>query len=214
VTEHPAPAPSRPGVLEIEARDGSRILIRPVLPEDADRLRAGFAELSDESKYRRFMAPMAELPAEQVRYLTEIDYHDHMAWVALDPTRPGQPGLGVARYVRVADEPEVAEAAVTVVDSHHGRGIGTILLALLALSARENGVTTFRAFVLEDNLQVLEILRELGGVVEEHEGSVLRVDLPIPRGAEDLPDTPTGRVLRDILGRLVPPPDMVFPRTP
>ncbi len=214
MTKHPATAPSRPGVLEVEARDGSRILIRPILPEDADRLRQGFAELSDESKYRRFMAPMSELPDEQVRYLTEVDYRDHMAWVALDPTRPGQPGLGVARYVRVPDEPEVAEAAVTVVDSHHGRGIGTILLALLALSARENGVRTFRAFVLDENLQVLEILRELGGTVEEHEGSVMRVDVPVPASPDALPDTPTGRVLRDIAERLIPPPDMLFPRTP
>ncbi len=208
------PEPSRSVILEVEARDGTPMLVRPILPDDADRLRAGFHELSDESRYLRFMAPLAELSDEQVQHLTEIDYHDHMAWVALDPTRPGQPGLGVARYVRVADEPTVAEAAVTVVDSHHGRGIGTILLAMLALSARENGITTFRAFVLEENLTVLEILREMGGSVEQFDGSVMKVDVPIPEDPDDLPDTPTGRVFRAAARRLIPPGSILYRHLP
>jgi len=198
--------------MELEARDGTPILVRPILPEDADRLRAGFRALSEESRYRRFMAPIAELGDEQVRYLTQIDYRDHMAWVAVDPTLPDQPGLGVARYVRVADEPDVAEAAITVVDSHHGRGIGTILLAMLALSARENGVRSFRGYVLEDNGPVLEILRELGGVVEQFDGSVMRVDVPIPEDPDDLPDTPTGRVFRAVAKRLIPPGSLLVRR--
>jgi RimJ/RimL family protein N-acetyltransferase len=197
-------------LLEVEARDGTPMLVRPILPEDADRLRAGFQELSEESRYLRFMAPLAELSDERVEHLTRIDYHDHMAWVALDPNRPGQPGLGVARYVRVPDEPTVAEAAVTVVDSHHGRGIGTILLALLAGSARENGIHTFRAFVLEENLVVLELLREMGGVVEQVEGSVMKVDVPIPEDPDDLPDTPTGRVFKAAAKRLIPPGSLLY----
>jgi GNAT superfamily N-acetyltransferase len=204
------PESSRPVILEVEARDGTPMLVRPILAEDADRLRAGFQELSEESRYLRFMAPLADLSDDQVQHLTRIDYHDHMAWVALDPTRPGQPGLGVARYVRVAEEPTVAEAAVTVVDSHHGRGIGTILLAMLALSARENGITTFRAFVLEENLAVLELLREMGGLVERFEGSVMKVDVPIPEDPDDLPDTPAGRVFRAAARRLIPPGSILY----
>jgi GNAT superfamily N-acetyltransferase len=204
------PESSRPLILEVEARDGTPMLVRPILAEDADRLRAGFQELSEESRYLRFMAPLADLSDDQVQHLTRIDYHDHMAWVALDPTRPGQPGLGVARYVRVAEEPTVAEAAVTVVDSHHGRGIGTILLAMLALSARENGITTFRAFVLEENLAVLELLREMGGLVERFEGSVMKVDVPIPEDPDDLPDTPAGRVFRAAARRLIPPGSILY----
>jgi GNAT superfamily N-acetyltransferase len=204
------PESSRPLILEVEARDGTPMLVRPILAEDADRLRAGFQELSEESRYLRFMAPLADLSDDQVQHLTRIDYHDHMAWVALDPTRPGQPGLGVARYVRVAEEPTVAEAAVTVVDSHHGRGIGTILLAMLALSARENGITTFRAFVLEENLAVLELLREMGGLVERFDGSVMKVDVPIPEDPDDLPDTPAGRVFRAAARRLIPPGSILY----
>jgi hypothetical protein len=68
------------------------------------------------------MAPISELSSDQLSYLTEIDYWDHMAWVALDPTQPGQPGMGVARYVRMADDPAAAQAAVAVVDEHQGAG--------------------------------------------------------------------------------------------
>ena len=198
------PEPTGPILLETEARDGTPLLIRPILPEDAARLRAGFQELSPESRYLRFMSPLVELSDEQVERLTRIDYRDHMAWVAVDPTKPGQPGLGVARYVRVAEEPTVAEAAITVVDSHHGRGIGTILLAVLALSARDNGITTFRAYVLEENLVVLELLREMGGVTEQFDGSVMKVDVPLPEDPDDIPDTPTGRVFRAAAGKLIP----------
>src|SRR5947207_5929492 len=106
-------------------RDGSPVVVRPILPEDRDRLVEGFARLSDESRYRRFGTPVRRLTDEQLRYLTEIDYETHMAWIALDPATPGEPGLGVARYVRLPGEPEVAEAAVTVVDSHQGLGLGT-----------------------------------------------------------------------------------------
>jgi hypothetical protein len=55
------------------------------------------------------MSPVTQLSEDQLRHLTEIDYRDHMAWVALDPTEPEVPGIGVARYMRLAAEPMVAE---------------------------------------------------------------------------------------------------------
>jgi RimJ/RimL family protein N-acetyltransferase len=190
--------------IEFPLRDGTLVAIRPILPSDADRLRDGFERLSPESRYRRFMSAVDELSDEQVYFLTHVDYEDHMAWVALDPLDPGRRGLGVARYVRVADEPSVAEAAVTVVDSHQGRGLGTVLLGVLALSALRNGIGTFRALVLEANAQMLAILRDLGAKAE-HDGSSFRVDVPLPADPEDLPDTPAGRVFRSVAKRLLDP---------
>src|SRR5207244_4793322 len=122
-----------------------------------ERLREAFHRLSMESRIRRFMSPISELSAGQLRYLTEIDYRNHMAWVALDPSMPGMPGMGVARYVRLPDVPVAAQAAVTVEGEHQGRGSGTILMGLLTLSAREMGITTFRAYVLEENCPMLRI---------------------------------------------------------
>lgn len=194
-----------PVAVELSLRDGTPVVIRPITPEDKARLREGLRRLSEGSRYRRFMAPVADLSDEGLRYLTEIDYRDHMAWIACDPTAPGQPGLGVARYVRVPKEPTVAEAAVAVVDSHQGRGLGTLLLGALALFATENGVRTFRAYVLEANRPVLEMLRDLGATVTREGSGVLRVEARIAERPDDLPDTPTGRVFKAVARELVPP---------
>jgi RimJ/RimL family protein N-acetyltransferase len=198
-------AAGHPAAIELYARDGNPIRVRPILPQDKGRLLDAFHRLSLESRIRRFMSPVAELSQEQLRYLTEIDYRDHMAWVALDPTQPDMPGIGVARYVRLPSEPAVAEAAVTVVDEHQGRGVGTILMGMLTLSAQQMGITTLRAYVLEENRPMLEILRGLGATVSHEEAGVLRVDAPVLADPEDIPDTPTGRVFKAVARRVIPP---------
>ena len=194
-------------------RDGTRILVRPILPEDRDRLREGLVRLSAQSRYRRFLTSLEHLSDQQVRDLTEIDYDDHMAWVAVDPSRPDRPGLGVARYVRLAEEPAVAEAAVTVLDEYQGRGIGTILLRMLAGSAREHGIRSFRGYVLAENAPMMDILQDLGATAVQ-EGPLLRVDVPIPATVEELPDTPTGRVFKSVAKGELPPFRLRDPGTP
>jgi GNAT superfamily N-acetyltransferase len=84
---------------------------------------------------------MPKLTEGMVRYLTEIDHHDHEAIIALDE-QTGE-GIGVARYVRDQERPEVAEVAVTVIDDWQGRGLGTLLLEVISARAREEGITTF-----------------------------------------------------------------------
>ncbi|HEY7283368.1 MAG TPA: GNAT family N-acetyltransferase [Actinomycetota bacterium] len=191
-------------------RNGADVVVRPILPDDKERLVEAFARLSETSRYRRFGTPVRHLTDEQVRSLTEIDYDDHMAWVAVDPSVPGRPGLGVARYVRLPDEPTVAEAAVTVVDSHQGLGLGSILLGVLGLSAVAHGIRAFRAYVLEENDAVQELFTGLGASMH-HDGSMLRVDVPLPEDPADLPDTPTGRVFRAVASHMLPPPDARYP---
>lgn len=130
---------------EAELLDGTRVRIRPIVPQDKERLVAAFERLSPESRYRRFLSPVDEITPDLLRRLTEIDYVDHFAWAALLADDPGEPSVGVARYVRLPDEPGVAEAAVTVVDEYQGRGLGTLLQALGAV-ALEHGIRRFRGF--------------------------------------------------------------------
>jgi GNAT superfamily N-acetyltransferase len=187
-------------------RDGALVLIRPVGPEDRDLLREGMAQLSDRSRYRRFMCPVRELSAAQLEQLTDIDHVDHMAWGAgeIVDGAAGR-GLGIARYVRLAEEPQVAEAAVAVIDSFQGRGLGSALLAALTCSAAENGISTFRAFVLEENDPMLRMLVDLGATLMPEGGGVVRVEMPVPREIGDLPDTATGRVFKAVAREMVPP---------
>ena len=90
-------------------------------------------------------------------------------------------GIGVARFVRSADDPEVAEVAVAVADSWQNRGVATALLGRLTQRAREEGVRRFSAEILADNRPMLELIEELGDVTMRHldHGSV-RIELELP----------------------------------
>lgn len=162
-------------------RDGSAVLVRPIEPSDSDLLRAGFERLSDESRYRRFLSPVARLSESQLRYLTDVDHRDHEALIAIDPDS-GE-AVAVARYVRT--DAETAEFAVTVVDDWQGRGLGTAVLELLTGRARDEGIMRFGALLLAGNAEMLELLGRLGPVrtLAREQGTVaVEVELP-PGGA-------------------------------
>lgn len=174
--------------------DGTELEIRPIEPNDKDGLAEGFAKLSPESRYRRFLSPIDHLSSGSLAYLTEVDHHDHEALVALVASTREPAGVG--RYIRIDDEPEIAEVAVAVPDAWQGRGVGTELLARLAERAREENVSTFRATCLSDNIEALHVLESLGperplgsgaGVIE------LEVDLDRPM----LSANPLRRALRE-----------------
>lgn len=184
--------------LQTTLRDGTEILVRPVTPADKPVLREAFTRLSEQSRYRRFMRPVRELTEEQLDYLTKIDHTTHMAWIAVDPASAEHPGLGVARCIRSAKDPTVAEVAVTVVDSHQGRGLGTLLLGVITRAAVQQGVTTFVAHVLAENAPMLNLFTALGSTVTVDDAGVLAVRMPLPQRVEDLPRSPTGRVFHEV----------------
>jgi len=98
-------------------RDGSVIHIRPIAPEDRALLEERFEQLSEESRYKRFLPAVRPLDRRQLDYFTRVDHADHEALLALGPH--GREPVGVARYVRLAD-PESAEVAIAVVDRLQG----------------------------------------------------------------------------------------------
>jgi GNAT superfamily N-acetyltransferase len=188
---------------------GERVLFRQIRPSDKERLLKGFQMLSPESRYRRFFRNMDTLSEAQLAYLTELDFEDHYAWIGVLPDRPGEPGLGVARWIRISDEPEVAEGAVTVLDAYHGQGLGSTLLWLAARSAIEKGVKAFRVWVQGDNHPMLAILEDIGTTPTQWEAGVSEIDIPLPSDPEDLAANPAALVLRavasgDVEGRAEP----------
>ena len=140
-------------------RDGSAVLIRPVHSADAPLLADGFTRLSPESRQMRFLTRKRELSPAELRYLTHIDHHDHEALGALNHA-DGR-GVGIARYIRDAGDPQAAEVAVTIVDDWQGRGLGTELLAQLAGRARSEGICRFTALVAADNAAMIGLLRNM-----------------------------------------------------
>ena len=140
--------------------DGTPVLIRPVTPQDRAELAAGFRELSPQSRYRRFLAATEQLDERTLRYLTELDHHDHEALAAFDPA-DGH-GIGVARYVTGPGDPCLAELAVVVADDWQGRGLGTLLVERVVDRAREEGLQHLSALVLATNASMLDLLERHG----------------------------------------------------
>jgi GNAT superfamily N-acetyltransferase len=145
-------------------RDGSRVLIGRVTADDAPTLAEGFARLSEESRRLRFLTSKPNLTQAELRYLTEVDGRNHEALGAIDP-ETGR-GVGIARYVRDANNPTRAEAAVTVADDWQRRGLGRLLLERLTERAREEGITHFTALVASDNAGMRALVQRLGFPVE------------------------------------------------
>ena len=173
-------------------RDGSTAVLRPIRADDRDAIAQGFEEMSEESRYRRFMSPLPTLSAAQLTYLTDIDHHDHEAIVAFTPER--EP-MGVARYVRTDPDSDAAEVAVAVVDRYQGKGVATALLDLLVARAREEGVRRFSATALASNDDVIDLLRRIGpSHTDPSSGGVVEMEIELP--AETHPDSTLRRLLR------------------
>jgi len=162
----------------VSLRDGTRVRLRPIRPDDKHLLARGFERLSEDSRYRRFFTPMSELSPAQLEYLTEVDHHDHEAVVAVDDQ--GEL-VGVARYVRSASEPDAAEAAVAVVDDWQGRGVGRALLNRLANRGRQEGIRRFTALVQADNQAALELIGGVPLTERSRDGSELHLVMKLPR---------------------------------
>ena len=173
--------PTRPHTrgFNAELRDGRRVRVRLITPADKSGLIAGLARLSPRSRYLRFHRMVERLSDDELRYLTEVDMRNHFAWVAVSLDEPGQPGIGVIRYVRDAFDRRTAEVAITVVDDWQGVGLGRLLLETLLVSAMMNGIEWLRAIVLPEDEPALRLFRGLGGRPGGGEGDALVVDIPV-----------------------------------
>ncbi len=193
---------SREAAFGAKLTDGAEIRLQALSPADKPCLQEGLQRLSPQSRYLRFGRPVSRFSSEELRYLTEVDQATHVAWAARDLTAPGAPGVGVARFVRAPDDPSRAEVALTIVDSHQRRGLGTLFLVLLWRLALARGVRTFTGDVLAENVAMLGILEQLGARVEGRLADWVSVSAALPTGIEGIPDSPVGRRARSVAERL------------
>jgi RimJ/RimL family protein N-acetyltransferase len=152
--------------------DGTQVEVRPIRAGDKDALQAGLARLSDRSIYRRFLAPKPTFSATELRYLTEVDGHDHVAVVVEDPRTPGEL-IAVGRWVRLAEDPTSAEIAITVADCWQRRGIGSLLASVLGDEAHWHGIRRFTATMSAENTPALRLLEKAAHRLHlRHNGSL------------------------------------------
>lgn len=150
---------------EVALRDGSRLRLRPIRPEDQDRLIALYDRLSQRTAYQRFFAAMKRLPPDWARLLANVDYERRLALIA-EHGPPEAPELvGVARY-EPTDRADTAEIAFVIQDSWQNRGLGTLMLDALLAAAEARGVRRFRAYVLASNMRMIDLLVRFTDVQE------------------------------------------------
>lgn len=172
--------------IPVRMRDDTELWLRPVLPGDSERTSTGSVEFSSETLYRRFQS--TRVPTKSLMaYLFEVDYKDHFVWVMTD----GEDGPVVAdaRFVRDETDPTLAEVAFLVGDDYQGRGIGSFLMAALAVAARCDGVRRFSARVLSENLAMRKILERFGAEWHREDLGVVTTVIDVP-ALRDLPISP------------------------
>ena len=165
-------------VVDVLASDGGAVALRPIVPEDADKLVEFHGKLSERTRYLRYFGPYPTMSARDVKNFTTVDHHNRVAFVMM----LGDEIIAVGRYERLLDvgDGKSAEVAFVVADAHQGRGLGPILLEYLAAAAAENGLTMFVAEVLSENRNMVTVFREAGyQVSRSFDGGVLRLEFAI-----------------------------------
>jgi GNAT superfamily N-acetyltransferase len=142
---------------DVVVRTGTTARLRPIRPDDAQKLVRFHNRLTSDAIYRRYFSLHPELSVEEVRHLTEVDYVDRLALVVEE----GGELLAVGRFDRYPLTTK-AEVAFIVDDGHQHLGLGHLLLANLADAAWARGITTFTAETLARNHDMLAVFRHSG----------------------------------------------------
>jgi GNAT superfamily N-acetyltransferase len=164
---------------DVTLRDGTRVRLRLIRPEDKRLLAEGMRRLSAESRYHRVHVPKSALSEQELRYLTEVDGINHFAMGAVNRRYPRE-GLAVARFVRIPDEPQVAEAAIAVLDRLQHLGLGRLLFQRLIEAARERGFERLRCEVLALNTPAIRLLTGLAPrTTVRRDGICVQIEIPV-----------------------------------
>ena len=156
--------PQLPPAILCRLRDGREVRVRPIVPEDAQRLMDFHERLSARTTRYRFFSPMKHLSEEFARRLTTVDFEKRFAFVVSEPS--DDVIYGVGRFE--GESSRSGEVAFVVEDSMQGIGLGPLLLERIVAQARKLGYERLTAIVLAENEQMLSIFRESGFAPELH----------------------------------------------
>ena len=147
----------------VTLRNGTRLTVRPIQPDDKLQLQELFFRLSSESIYFRFLGQRKELPDKEAEHIANVDCRTRMALVAVHEQYGRINIVAVAQYDALTpDEPDVAEVAIIVEDDYQGRGLGTFLAKRLAAYATKHGIRFLQFAVHHGNTRVLRFVRHSG----------------------------------------------------
>lgn len=156
-------------IRNLTLRDGTRVVIRPIRPEDRQIEQEFVQNLSDEARYFRFLNAIRELSERMLTQFTRIDYFNEMALIAVIQEGGREIEIGVARYI-VDPDGRSCEFAIVIADAWQGRGIGSRLMMHLMEAAQNRGLETMEGLVLASNHKMLSLMAALGFRIEAAAG--------------------------------------------
>lgn len=188
--------------LELTLRDGTPVLVRPLVTGDRAALAEAYRRLSPEARYNRFWTHTGEAVGDaMLDKVLHQDAANHVTWAVLDPSRDFPP-LGGASWWRHAHDPTEAEISAIVLDADQDRGIGTLLLAILWLTAFRAGIQHLVGYALVENRRAAAWMRDCGATGEwDGYKLVFRWDL---ENLDTLPETRAAAELAGWLAALSP----------
>jgi acetyltransferase len=146
----------------VELKDGTKLFVRPVRPEDEALYGPFLAAVTAEDLRLRFFAPVKDFSHAFIVRFTQLDYARAMALLALDESSGAM--LGVVR-LHVGATGDVGEYAILVRSDLKGQGLGWLLMQLIIEYARTEGVKRIEGQVLRENTTMLGMCRALGFAV-------------------------------------------------
>jgi GNAT superfamily N-acetyltransferase len=159
-------------------RDGRRLEIRALKPQDKDDMQAAMDRSSPQSLYRRFFGAKRSFSDKEVAFFMNVDFVKHVALVAVADERGHATVVAGGRYI--VDRPGTAEVAFAVIDEYQGQGIGAALLRNLIILARDAGLKEFTAEVLPENIPMLKVFEKSAlKMSTKHEAGTVHVALQL-----------------------------------
>lgn len=161
---------------QIQLKNGIPAQVQLLTKADKKTLADGFERLSERTRYNRFFSHVRKLSEKQLEYFTNIDYINHFALGIYDILMGPQYGIAIGRYIKMPNEPDTAEIAITVTDEYHHQGIGKYLINNLVQVARDNGFKKFVGFTLPDNKKVMKLVEVFKPKMTYQPGTIFRLD--------------------------------------
>jgi GNAT superfamily N-acetyltransferase len=165
--------------LEVADRPGllvPGVAVRPLRENEAGPVLEVFAGLSPQSRRMRFLSTVPVLTDSMLQRLTDVDHDGHGSWLVT----VGDEAVGIGRYVRTPDLPEVAEIALEIVDRYQGLGLGRLLLEVVGAAAADAGIRRLTWVMDPANEKIRRLAVPLGGE--------FALDYDVLEGTTRLPD--------------------------
>jgi acetyltransferase len=161
----------------VTIKDGSQVLLRPIIEGDQTSLLKMFASLSPETTYNRFFKLRRPFTIDEVTKMVLIKPEEEFALVG-EPVKPSDLSLVAdARYY--VEEGTKAEVSIVVQDKWQLKGLGTAMLNHLICIGKQNGIREFYVYVLSDNAVMIHVAKKLGFRLKSQSYGVSRLDLTL-----------------------------------